>query len=252
MSLSSFFGFGKSKSNKIKVTETDRDWFEFNYNWLDDLYGNSQLGLDEVVISSDFFPDSFSSKKVLPENVIGDLRNLFKLDSITVSIQIHEDVRDLHQTPYEIEGRAFETETEVEDEHKYKIHIASSTVKNTRRLIYRLILEIVRIHLIEGKVLIQDSEEGEGNDTPEFILIASIYFGFGVPLSQNMTDTGMSFDGSWEVSWFNYCDLPLEVMTYGLAYHFKKFKIDESKYLSLLSGEFKEPFVNSVEFLSQS
>ncbi len=189
----------------------DRIWIEDNYKWLIQVFGYPTRRSNQILINDKYFPRTFSSKELNIQYLIDDLCTLTGLDSSLISFELHRDLRDVYGMPYSIDGKPFETEIEI-GEHGYSIHIAQSLTNLPNRLIYNLIYEFIKIRLIESKL-----EFDTGEDTGLFIFIAGIYFGFGIPLAQNLTETGRQDDGIWETKWNYISDMPYEVMAFGLA-----------------------------------
>lgn len=148
--------------------------------------------------------------------------------------------------PFEMQGKPFETETEV-TENNYKIHIAKSISKRPSRLTYSLIYEFIKIRLTENKL-----QFDTGSDTSLFIFIAGIYFGFGIPLSQNLTDRGRVDDGFWETKWNYVSEMPNEVMAFGLAIYSKLIEQDNPEWKNELSQELRVQFESAIVFLNDS
>ncbi|WP_124981486.1 tetratricopeptide repeat protein [Nonlabens xiamenensis] len=241
------FGYNKkTKEPKFRITEPDRDWVEDNFKWLIKVYGYPSRQSEQILITNKFFPKTFSTSHLIVQNLIDDLCNLLGLDSSKIAFGLHEDLRDVYGMPFEIQGKAFETETEVTENH-YKIHIAKSISKRPNRLIFSLIYEFIKIRLIENKL-----QYDTGDDTSLFIFIAGIYFGFGIPLSQNLTDRGRIDDGFWETKWNYVSEMPYEVMTFGLATFSKLIEQENPDWKYELPQELRLQFEGAIAFLNDS
>ena len=199
------FGFNK-KENTFRITDLDREWVEDNFKWLIKFCGYPNRQSEQIIITEKFFPNAFSNRGLLIQNVIKDLSNLLGLHSSKIKFEIHEDLRDVYGMPFEMQGKPFETETEFTDDN-YTIHIAKTIADRPNRLIFSLINEFIKIRLTENKL-----QFDTGDDTSLFIFIAGIYFGFGIPLCQNLTDRGRIDDGFWETKWDYVSEMPTEVM----------------------------------------
>jgi tetratricopeptide (TPR) repeat protein len=240
------FGFNKKpKEDKFFITEPDRNWVEDNLKWLIKVYGYPQRQNEQIILSEHFFPKTFIAEIVEIENLIFDLSMLFALDSKKISFETQEDLRDTYGMPYQIEGKPFEAETEIGD-NGYKIYIAKSLTKHPKRLIYNLIYEFIKIRLSESKL-----QFDTGNDTSLFIYIAGIYFGFGVILSQNLTDTGRVDDGFWETKWNYISEMPKEIMAFGLATYSKLIEKDNLGWKDELPKELRLQFTKAIDYLNE-
>ena len=241
------FGFNKkTKEPKFRITEPDRDWVEDNFKWLIKVFGYPNRQSEQIIITDKFFPKTFSTSEIIVQNLIEDLCNLLGLDISKITFELHEDLRDVYGMPLEIQGKPFETETEV-TENNYKIHIAKSISKRPNRFIFSLIYEFIKIRLTENKL-----QFDTGDDTSLFIYIAGIYFGFGVPLSQNLTDRGRVDDGFWETKWNYVSEMPNEVMAFGLATYSKLIEQDSPEWKNELPQELRVQFESAIIFLNDS
>lgn len=238
------FGFNKKlKENTFFITETDRNWIEDNFKWLIKVYGYPQPQNEPITLSGHFFPKTFKTGKVEIKNLIEDLSILFILDSNKISFETQEDLRDTYGIPYQIEGKPFEAELEIND-NGYKIHIAKSLIKHPSRLIYNLIYEFIKIRLTESKL-----QFDTGNDTSLFIYIAGIYFGFGVILSKALIVSGQDVDGFWETKWDYISEMPKEIMVFGMAVYYKLIERDKPGYKNELIKELGPEFAKAIDYL---
>ncbi len=241
------FGFNKkAKEPKFRITETNRDWVEDNFKWLIKIFGYPSTQSEQILITEKFFPKTFSTSDLEVKNLIDDLCNLLSLDSSKVAYELHKDLRDVYGIPFEMQGKPFETETEV-TENNYKIHIAKSISNRPNRLVFNLIYEFIKIRLTENKL-----QYDTGDDTPLFIFIAGIYFGFGIPLSQNLTDRGRTDDGFWETKWNYVSEMANEVMAFGLATFSKLIEQDNPDWKNELPKELRLQFEGAIAFLNKS
>lgn len=242
------FGFNKkNKEPKFRITEPDRNWVEDNFKWLIQVYGYPTRQHEQIIISDKYFPKTFSDNNLIIQNLIEDLCNLLGLDSSKVNFEIDEDLRDVYGMPFASEGKQFEAETEILDDNSYKLHIAKSISKRPNRLIFSLIYEFIRIRLTENKL-----QFDTGDDTSLFIFIAGIYFGFGVPLSQNLTDRGRVDDGFWETKWNYVSEMPNEVMAFGLATYSKLIEQENPEWKNELPQELKSQFDGAINLLNKT
>ncbi len=174
------------------------------------------------------------------------MNSLLQIQEGKIAFEVVNDIRDTYGMPYEIEGKPFETELEV-DEAKYKIHIANSLQKHPKRLIYSLVYEFIRIKLIDNKLQFDTCD-----DTELFIYLAGIYFGFGVLLSQNLKDTGRVDDGFWETKWNYISEMPNEIMAFALATYSKLIEQDSPKWKENLPSDLKSQFGKAIKYLNDN
>ena len=241
------FGFLKNKENDtFRITKSDRLWVEDNFNWLIKVFGYPYRESEQILLSENYFQKTFKDDRVLIENIILDLNSLLQIQEGKIAFEVVNDIRDTYGMPYEIEGKPFETELEVDDA-KYKIHIANSLQKHPKRLIYSLVYEFIRIKLIDNKL-----QFDTGDDTELFIYLAGIYFGFGVLLSQNLKDTGRVDDGFWETKWNYISEMPNEIMAFALATYSKLIEQDSPKWKENLPSDLKSQFGKAIKYLNDN
>ena len=136
-----FLGFGKKKDKiDYDITSEEREWIESNFKWIIEMFGYPSPEIKEVLLTEEFFPKSLTEGVQNVQNPIDDLCAIFHFDSKKISFEIDEDLRDSYTTPYEIQGPAFQMDTEFLENH-YKIHIAKSLLKKPNKLIYSFIYE---------------------------------------------------------------------------------------------------------------
>ena len=242
------FGFNKKvKNDKLRITEPDKNWIEDNFKWLIQVYGYPTSEGGQILISEKYFPKTFSTKEIEVQNLIDDLCDLMNLDSDKISFELHTDLSDSYGTPYQIEGKAFDIETEIINKNNYKLHIKNSVIKRKNRLIFSLIYELTRICLIEDEL-----KYDTGNDTSLFIYLAGVYFGFGFILSKNLLDIGRSNDGFWETKWSYASEMPNEIMIFALAIHSQLIGQEDPEWKSELPQEQKSQFDSAIRLLKES
>jgi tetratricopeptide (TPR) repeat protein len=206
------FGINLSGNTPFKITHGDKLWVEENFRWLISVFGYPNKMEDQVLLTPKFFPATFGGETVIIDNVITDLCTLFGLSRETIEFEIHTDLRDYNNIPYEIEGKPFECEAELK-KGAYRIYVANSLQNHPERLMYSLIYEFIRIRLTESEL---EFDVG-GDDTGMFIYLAGIYYGFGVILAQNLLHSGRESDGIWEIKWHHGSAMPQPVMAFSLA-----------------------------------
>jgi tetratricopeptide (TPR) repeat protein len=241
------FGFNKKVTeDKFQLPENDRLWVEENFNWLIGVLGYPHPKSEQILLAETYFPITFRAEQVEVENILRDLCYLLEIEESKIEFEIHEDLRDIYGMPLTIVGNAMETELE-QIEENYKIHVANNIKKHPKRLIYNLIYECVKIKLLENKV-----EFDSGEDTSMFIYLAGIYFGFGVILTQNLTDSGRSNDGAWETNWRFTAQIPDETMCYGLAFFSKLTEFEPPNWKDDLPKDRKKLVEKAVDFLNEN
>lgn len=237
------FGFFHHKNKThFQLTEADREWVEENFKWLLDIYGYPGKELKPVVMSETFFPATFQASTTEVQPIIDDLALLLHLDAGKIRFELQEDLRDIPGVPYEMES-PFEADTVIA-ENAYQIFIAKSLLQHPKRLIFSLIYEFIKIRLSEDKL-----QYDTGEDTGLFIYLAGVYFGFGVILSQNLVERGLSSDGFWETKWNYVSEMPQEVMAYALASYANLINQDNPDWKQQLPGDLKQQFELATKYL---
>ncbi|WP_074405969.1 tetratricopeptide repeat protein [Aquimarina megaterium] len=242
------FGFNKKvKNDKFQITEPDKNWVEDNFKWLIQVYGYPNNEDGQILISEKYFPKTFRTKEIKVQNLIDDLCDLMNLNSDKISFELHSDLSDSYGTPYQIEGKAFDIETEITNKNNYKLHIKNSAIKRKNRLVFSLIYELTRICLIEDEL-----KYDSGSDTSLFIYLAGVYFGFGFILSQNLLDVGRLNDGFWETKWSYASEMPNEVMVFALAIHSQLIGQENPEWKSELPQKLRSQFDTAINLLKES
>jgi len=241
------FGFNKkAKEDKFQLPENDRLWVEENFNWLIRVLGYPHPISEQILLVEIYFPITFRAEQVEVENILRDLCYLLEIVENKIEFEIHEDLRDIYGMPLATVGKAMETELE-QVEEGYKIHVANNLKKHPKRLIYNLIYECVKIKLLEKRV-----EFDSGEDTSMFIYLAGIYFGFGVILTQNLTELGHSSDGSWRTNWRFTSQIPDETMCYALAFFSKLTEFGPLNWKDDLPKDRKKLVEKAIAFLNEN
>ena len=241
------FGFGKKdKDPGFIITEDDKLWVEENFEWLISTFGYPSSKSEQIIISKEYFPNTFSDSDIKSQSVVQDMCDMFVIDSSRIKLVFHTDLRDTYGMPFGYEGDPFEVETELLEDGNYLLHIANTVTNRPKRLIFCLIYEFIRIHLTDN-----NQQYDVGDDTSPFLFIAGIFFGFGIPLSQGLRDVGRVSDGFWETSWSNISEMPIEVMTYGLAVYSKLVGQDDPKWKYELPQEIVNQFDAAMAFLNE-
>ncbi len=237
-------GIDSNSGSQFKITEEDRLWVEENFRWLKEVFGYPNKMETQILLTSQFFPLTFSAESVEIENVIIDLCALFGIPRALIKLEIYTDLRDYNSVPYEIEDKPFECETELK-KGNHKLFVAKSLADHPERLMYSLIYEFIRIRLTESEL----EFDVEGDDTDLFIYLAGIYYGFGVVLAQNLLNTGRSSDGLWEIKWNYVSEMPQPVMAFSLATYANLTGDNNPIWKNEFKGDFKRMFEDAIAYL---
>lgn len=199
--------------NKFWISDDDKEWIHDSFSWLIQAYGYPSENIKTVLFTQEFFPATFSIKKIDVNTLISDLCNLLVLDEKKFTYELVEDARNTDGMPYEIHGLPFECEMEVKQGQGYHLSIAKALLDHPSRLLLSMILQTVTARQYENKISFDNVGE------PELLMYhISIYFGFGLLLYQNLVDQGKSSDGIfWERKWNYSSVIPAPVMAYALA-----------------------------------
>ena len=241
-----FHFFKDKKVTDFQITEADRGWVEDNFKWLIQVYGYPPRQSRQLELNEESFPSTLNAEVVEVQNILDDLSFLFCLDRDKVLFELQEDLRDSHGVPYEMVGEPFESETVI-GENIYKIIITKSLTRHPKRMLCCLIREFLKIRLSEDK---HDYDTGE--DTDLFLYLAGVYFGFGVILSQNLVDRGISSDGLWETRWNYVAQIPGEVIAFALATYSKLIEQDRPDWKNQLPDSVRPLFEKAIDFLNNS
>ena len=84
-----------------------------------------------------------------------------------------------------------------------------------------------------------------------FLYIASVYYGFAIPLAKTMNNSSSSDDGIWQSSWTRNAIIPTSLFAYCVASFYQKSSIIEEEYLLEFPDEFSEYFSLSASFMLQ-
>lgn len=240
------FGFNrKSKNKSFRIHENNRNWTENNFEWLINTFGYPNSHNEQILLTESYFPNTFKADSVLIENILTDLSAILQIRESNITFGVLEDFRDTYGLPYEMHGKPFETELEIADDG-YHIHIAKALQKRPKRLIHNLVCEFIKIKLHEDNL-----EFDTGKDTRQFIFLAGIFFGFGVLLIQNLRESGISNDGTWETKWHYISEIPTEIMVFGLALYAKLTEQESAEWKNELPKELQQEFEKAILFLNE-
>jgi tetratricopeptide (TPR) repeat protein len=235
------------KKKKFPISDNDKNWVQESFRWLIEVYGYPTGKTKTIFFTNDFFPHTFSQKKINIDFLINDFSNLFNIDRGRISFIIDEDIRDTIDTPYQIDGHIENTELFVDrstGKNLYKIVIAKSLLLNTGQLLLNIDINFIKIRLTESKIEYETDEDNE-----HFVYLAGIFSGHGLILYRNLIDSGTSSDNFWQKKWRYISIMPEPVMTYALALYCNLFDEDDPAWKSILSADLKNKFENAVEFV---
>jgi tetratricopeptide (TPR) repeat protein len=235
---------------KFRITENDKDWVDECFEWLLKVYGYPARHYQAILFTKEFFPETISHKQTAIEPLLTDLCRLFTIDRQKISFEIESDIRDTYGTPYQIQGKAFESDLEVinnKEKASYKLYIARSLFITPARLLFNCLYQCIKIRMLESGI-----EDADNEDAELLIFFAGIYMGYGVLLAQTMTNTGQYSDGIWEKKWNNGSDIPAPVMAYALALYYSLLDEKDPAWKKFLPAEIKNQYDHAAEFVSNS
>lgn len=214
-----FISKNTSAGESFSITIEDKKWVDSSFKWLIQTFGYPAKGSLPYLFNEESFPVTFTEKKISVEHLLIDLCNLYSIDRTLISFTLITDIRDVSMTPYEIQGRAFESELDFSVENSrthYNIHIANNLLGKEYLLLRRLILELTKVKLNEKK----PNFVANGNGI-YFSYLASIYFGFGVLISKALVEVGVEYKAGWQKTWRTKSEVPFQIVSYALANYSK-------------------------------
>ena len=199
--------FFDSEKEKLPVTEEDKDWIEENFEWIIQSVGVLTLIDSKVIDKTDIL---FSMKT--PEEISGRLCDILEIDPELISIKITEEPKAQTWTLIAPMGQFEDVssdyrEYEKEGEMHLEISINRSLLDNPVLLTSTLAYELSRL-----KLKLMDLPFETGPDTGVFLYLASIYFGFGLFISNSVFFN--------EKGWISQSNISLEVIGYSLAFYY--------------------------------
>jgi len=237
------FGGKKKETPKFLITTSDRKWVDSNFQWLIDVFGNSCT--DQLLLTEEYFPITFSSANLKIENLINDCCNQLKLDSNLFSYEVYEDIRDTTNMPYAVAGKLKDSNLEYDERTgKYTFYLAKSIFKYTNWLAASICYEFAKAKLINSKI-----EYDIGADTNYFQYLAAVYYGYGVIISQNLFEIGFSANSEWVKRWSYSAEIPYPVIAYSLAIFSHINKNYEPVWKELLSLEIRTEFELTLDYI---
>lgn len=237
--------FGFINKSKPVITPEDRAWVEDNFKWLIETFGYPAPEQEQKTISPQYFPKTFSSNTITIDHVVADLCALLNVPENKIAVEIHTDIRDSQNAPYESVG-APNTRVEV-TKTGYRIHVFNYLLSRPERLVIELLYEFIAIRLTESRV-----NWGTGKEAELFIYLAAVYFNFGLILAQHLADIGRKTDGLWEHKWSNLSQMPPQVMAFALALQSKLTAQHNPAWITELSGSIKSDLKNAMSLLESN
>lgn len=240
--------FWKSKKKTLKITQTDREWVESNFRWLLNEFNEAHWKSSQIIISQEYFPETFKSREIKVENILIDCCNHLDLDYNLFLIELLSDIRDTNKIPYEFGDHPLDCLIDFNEKYnKYQIVINKDILKHPNRFISLFCYEMSKVRLIESKI-----DFNSGGDSKYFLFLASVYFGYGVIISKNLIDIGISLDSGWESKWFLTTDFPYPILAYTLALYSIYKEEDNPFWVAYLPEEIRIEFELSLEFVKTS
>lgn len=206
----SLFNFNKKKET-FKITQTDRNWVEENFSWLISAAGYPDREASQLIFNQSNFPLTFEQEGFNANAFLNDCCNHLYLYPEKIQLEFFEDIRDLSNVPFEIEGQILDSYA-INTENVHKVFLAKDLNSHPKGLIFNIIKQLLRIRMFENK---WDFESG--TDTELFLIISSVFYRFGLIISATLSDQGMTYDGLWERKWNRAPEIPEEIMAFCLA-----------------------------------
>ncbi|HET6722012.1 MAG TPA: tetratricopeptide repeat protein, partial [Chitinophagaceae bacterium] len=237
-----------SSKNKFWISDNDKEWIHDSFSWLIQVYGYPSKNIKTILFTQEFFPATFSIKKIDVNKLITDLCNLLVLDEKKITYELVEDARNIDGMPYEIHGLPFECEMEIMEGQSYHLSIAKALLGHPSRLLLSLILQTVTARQHENKISFGNVGE------PELLMYnIGIYFGFGLLLYQNLVDQGKSSDGIfWEKKWHYSSDIPAPVMAYALALFYNLNGDKDPKWKKELKADLLKEYDRAATYINDN
>lgn len=228
----------------FKTEENKKKWVETSFLILLKGCDFPKNDGEQYLLNSQFFPNTFNSKRLEIEHIFEDLSHLLDLNSKKISFEITYDLRDGGNFPLASQGKLNEIKIIKIDENSYCINISNSLKDTQKKFIYTLIIEFIRIKLMDFKLF-----EEEENISEHFLFLAGIYFGFGVILFENKSEVGTIRTGFWKKTWRFLSPVLPEIIVYSFAFYQKLFPISNFNWRKILPSELLKNIDKSVNLL---
>lgn len=242
--INRMLNFGKKKSS-FRITQADRDWVEDNFKWIILTAGYPEKTNVQYAFVSNHFPNTFKANEFKPEDYFNDCCQLLQLEPGRIDIEYFSDIRDIPDTPYEVQGRTLDS-TCINSEDGHRIFLANDVKNHPKAAIYNLTKQLLRIRMFEN-----GWKFDTGADTEYFIIISSVFFRLGLVISLTLSDKGISYIGSWDRKWNTPPEIPEEVMAYSLAAFSKLIFESNPEWTEQLSQKMKDFYTAASELLEK-
>ena len=240
------FGINFGSKKAPQISSIDREWVEGNFQWLVSVFGKPKP--EQISITDKWFPKTFKAKQFSIDNLIVDFCNQLDLDPSQFDYAIRNDIRDTSDIPYALKNNSIDCLIHFDKEtNKYRIELAKSVLNHPNWMVSNLCYEFSKVKLIESKV-----GYDTGNDTNLFIYLAAVFFGYGLIIGNNLTNTGTKRDGFWVDSWNYAANIPYQVMAYALAALAKIQNNDSPDWKNELPKNLRKEFDLSMNYLKNS
>jgi tetratricopeptide (TPR) repeat protein len=233
------------------ITDTDKEWVHSSFELLVKLFGYPNGDFEPFLFTDSFFPRTMAHKKTAIEPLIADCCVLFNIDPSTISFKVEEDLRDSHEIPFEIQGPSFECELEytvVDNTSHFTIHFAKTLLSHPKRLVFNSIFKFIQIKLAQTDI------EWLNDEQEHYFLffLIGIYTGWGVILSQTMTEVGKDQDMFWQKSWKYISPMPVAVMAYSLALHSSMREEKAASWKNFLPPDIRDAYEKALVYVDEA
>ena len=239
-----FFRF-KSNRTEPDVTEDMRLWIEQTITFLIQTFGHPHLDRNQFRYDTKEYNHSDPHKHL--NNVGNELRNFLKLTHVELSIEVIKDIRDSGLDAFEIDGTIIDSELEITDTG-YVINLSNHITQNPVLLLRFLIIELLKVKFIENDML----DVVEQEDVLIMMFIASIHFGFGVLIGNNLNNYQYASDGFYTETQRIVAPITVEQFAYALTCYtiIDDFKRVED-WKNQLSGDMLKEFNIDLAFVER-
>lgn len=240
--------FGRKKETPVsspKITDTDREWVKEIFRWCLLVYGYPHSNVQQHLYTKEQFPESHKHASLQPEALLKDLCALLALDPNKVKLEWNNDLVGT-QTPIEAGEDIFYSSVEF-TEGDYVILFHNAVKSLPGRLLYQMILQLVKIRLEEDKIHLEGTPEDE-----LLIYLVAIFYGFGVIIANLLSEQGRSGFGGWEQKWHYSSPMPQTVFAYALAQYSLLIDQPNPSWLSNVRADIQQEVKAGLTFLPGS
>ncbi|MEI7597625.1 MAG: hypothetical protein WCK02_17900 [Bacteroidota bacterium] len=228
------------------ISDTDSNWIEKNLLYLIKTTGFPFLEGVQFQLNEQYFPKTISTKNLEVECLISDISKLLSIDEYRIKYEVVKDLRDTFSTPFEIQGKTFESDTQIVAKNQYVIYISNSLIQRPNRLICSIIVEFLKIKLLENEVSFENR-----TDIDVFLFLVGLFFGFGVILTQKRIDIGYLNSGFWESKWTYRSEMPDNLIVYAFGIYKKIFTHKNADWIDKLPSEIKKNIEQADKYISK-